>query len=207
MRVRDAWICAPIVFASACTYGPEEQRAAVTQVIPLGDSYRAIAVVRHDAFQRPTGLSTFPDGGKWRYLRRRGIEYLLDSRSRVIRRLASQEAPDSMWESFAISVVGLEGDTVVFLRMTGCPKGGECHPALQRQRVIRLSTQKDSAAVSTVPADAALPGVMAARRPGERNYVRYRVVRDTITARFDEDGPTVSLFHIRPDGSLEVIGG
>lgn len=53
---------------SACTYGPEERSATVSQVVRLGDSYRAIVVARYASFQRPTGLRAFPDGGKWRYL-------------------------------------------------------------------------------------------------------------------------------------------
>lgn len=193
--------------AYACTYGFPENRADVVQIVRLGDSYRALAIVRHDAYRRPTGLSAFPDGGTWRYLERDAVEYLLDADARTLRMLARQEAPNSLWESFDVHVVGLEGDSAAYLALTGCRRDGECYPALQGRELVRLSTGGDVEAVNARPADATLPGTMAARRPGEVNYVRFGFVGDTVTARFDEAGPVEALFRLPPDGSLEAIDG
>ncbi|MDH3423149.1 MAG: hypothetical protein OEN00_09150 [Gemmatimonadota bacterium] len=196
-----------VALVSGCTYGPVEERAVIAQLLRLGESYQAIAVVQHDVFQRPTGLSAFPDGGRWRYLERRGIEYLVDSESREIRELASQDAPDELWESFAVHVAGLDGDTVAYLRLTGCPRRGECYPGLQQQRVLRLSTVGGVRPTPELPPGIRLPGVMAARRPGELSYVRFGIAGDTITARFDENGTAERLFRIETNGSAVVIGG
>ena len=195
-----------VALVAGCTYGPVEERAVIAQVLRLGDSYRAIAVIQHDVFRRPRGLSAFPDGGRWRYLERRGIEYLIDSESLDVRELASQDVPDDLWESFDVHIAGLDGDSVAYLRLTGCPRGGECYPGLQKQRVLRLSTAGGVQPTPGLPQGIGLPGVMAARRPGERSYVRFGIAGDTITARFDETGSAQGLFRIEASGSAVVIG-
>jgi hypothetical protein len=43
----------------------------VEQIVRLGESFRAVVVVRRDTFRRPTGVGRFPDGGKWKYTARR----------------------------------------------------------------------------------------------------------------------------------------
>lgn len=204
--MRFGFHLALVALISGCTYGPVEERAVIAQVLRLGDSFQAIAVVQHDVFRRPTGLSAFPDGGRWRYLERRGIEYLIQGDTREIRELASQDAPDALWESFAAHVAGLDGDTVAYLRLTGCPRGGECYPGLQQQRVLRLSTSGVVRSMPDVPAGVDLPGVMVARRPGELNYVRFGIAGDTITARFDESASAERLFRVEANGSVAVIG-
>ncbi len=202
---RGVAVCALAAVGYACTYGPPEERADVVQIVRLGDSYRALAVVRHDAFRRPTGLSAFPDGGKVRYLRRDAVEYLLDAGQRRSRTLAHQDAPDSLWESFDAHTVGLQDDSIAYVSLTGCLRDGECYPALQRRELRRLTTGGDEQVVDRVPDDAGLPGTMGARRPGEATYVRFGFAGNTITARFEEAGPATPLFLVRPDGSLEPV--
>lgn len=196
-----------VALAGACTYGPVEHSASVTQVVRLGDTHRAIIVLRLDTFRRPTRLSAFPDGGKWRYSARGSAQYLVDALGRDVALLAEQDAPSDVWESFDSRIVGLEGDSVGYLRLTGCPKGGECHPALQHSRVYRLSVRGNLGAVDSVPDGAGLPGQMAARRPNEQNYVRFGTIGDTVTGRFEEGGEGRPLFWVRSDGSLQVVGG
>ena len=203
---RGLLLCASAVLLAACTYAPPEERIRILQVIRVGDARRAIAVVQHEEVRRPTGLSTFPDGGRWRTLRRRGIAFLLDAGSREISVLATLDAPDELWESFTPWLAGLEGDSVAYLRLTGCPRGGECHPALQRQRAVRVVLGGDVRPVADIPSGVGLPGTMLAREPGEVRYVRFSTNADTITARFEEDGPYVPLFRIRVDGTAEVVG-
>ena len=190
---------------TACTYAPAEERVRILQVIRVGDAYRAVVVAQYEEVQRPTGLSAFPDGGRWRYLRRRGIAFLLDADAHEIRPLVSLEAPDSLWESFTPWLAGLEGDSVAYLSLTGCPRGGECHPRLQQQRFVRLSLNGDSRAIDSIPGGVGLRGGMLAREPGEERYVRFGTSADTITARLEEDGPYRPLFRLRPDGTTEVV--
>ena len=192
--------------ATGCTYGPVEERATVEQIVRLGDSYRAIAVIRHSVFQQPTGLSTFPDGGRWRFHEQRAFEFLLDVEACTTELLASQEAPDSLWQSFDAHIAGVEGDSVVYVRLTGCPRKGDCYPPAG-QEVIRLSRDGTTRPAERVPPGATLPGQMAARAPGERHYIRFGTSGDTITARTEYPGPYRPMFVVGSDGSVGVPDG
>ncbi|MDT8437314.1 MAG: hypothetical protein RRA92_11240 [Gemmatimonadota bacterium] len=199
-------LCA-VLAAASCTYGPVEEEARVTHLIRLGDSHRAVVVIQQEVFRRPTGISTFPDGGIPRFLERRTFQFLIDASERSAVRLASQEAPDSLWESFAAYIAGVEGDSIVYVRLSGCPRGGECHAALQKTALFRLAATGRVSEVKRVPSDAPLPGFMISRAPGEKNYVRFSTSGDTIKARLEEDGPDRPMFLVRPDGSVTTIGG
>lgn len=193
------------VTAAACTYGPVERHAEIAQIVRLGDSYRAVAVIQRDVFQRPTGLSTFPDGGRWRLLERRASQFLLDADAGRAVRLASQEAPDSLWESFNAHIAGVEGDSAMYLRLTGCPRGGECYPALSNQVFLRLTVTGSSRAADQMPPHAVLPGTMLARVSGEQHYVRFSTSGDTITVRLEDDGPYRPAFLVESDGTVVRI--
>jgi hypothetical protein len=194
------------VLALGCTYGPVEERATVEQIVRLGDSYLAVAVIRHAVFQQPTGWSTFPDGGVWRIHEQRALEFLLDAENCSAVLLASQEAPDSLWQSFSAHVVGVESDSVFYLRLRGCPRKGDCGPST-RQANYRLSTGGAVSPVERVPPAAILPGEMLAPAPGEQHYVRFSTSRDTITVRLEYPGPYRPMFVVGSDGSLAASGG
>lgn len=194
------------MFASSCTYGPEERTVKLEQIVRLGDSFDAIVVIRHDRYRRPRGLSTFPDAAKWNYLERGSTQYLIDARRGDARLLARESAPDRLWESFSARIVGISADTTAYLRLSGCPRGGGCYPKLRLDVDYRLSPAGGLKAVDNIPAGARLPGVMVARRPGERNYVRFGTNGDTVTVRLDESGPATSMFRARPDGTLVAVG-
>ncbi len=194
------------VGVGGCTYGTPETVVTVEQVVRLGDSYRALVLVRLDTYERPTGLNTFPDGGRWRYVARGATQHLIDAASGEVTALARQSAPDEVWESFGARIAGIEGDSVAYVRLTGCPRGGECHPTLSRSLAYRLTTRGDFTPVEIVPAGAGLPGEMLARRPGEESYVRFSPQEDAVTARFEEDGSPLALFVAGPDGALHPVG-
>jgi hypothetical protein len=194
-----------VLFLAACGYGPPEPRATVEQVVRLGDSGRAVVLVRHDIVRRPTGLGAFPDGGRWRFDARASLEYLVEARSREIRLLARQDAGYEVWQSFAAHLVGVEADTVAWLRVTGCPRGGECHPDLQRSLAYRLSLTGGATPVEAVPPDATLPAQRLGRRVDEIDYVRFTTRGDTVAARFTEGGEWEALFRLAPDGNLVPI--
>ncbi len=201
-RIRGAGLA--VLLLAACTYGPPEDRASVEQVVRLGDTDRALVVVRHDTYRRPSGLAAFPDGGRWRFLARSSTQYLVEARSREIRLLARQDAPDEVWESFDAHVVGVT-DTLAWLRLTGCPRGGECHPDLQRSVARRLSLSGGATPAEAVPADATLPPQRDGRRVDEMDYVRFTTRQDTVMARFTEGGDPEPLFRVEPDGALVPI--
>ena len=155
--------------ATSCAYGPEEERVVLGQILGVGDSYQALVVTHYERFRRPTGLAAFPDGGKSRVLERRARLYLVDAAAHTASVLTERAAPDSLWESFSLSVRGLIGDTVSYVELTGCPRDGPCYPGLRRSLKLRVSMSGEVQAVAEIPTDARLPGVMLARREGEES--------------------------------------
>jgi hypothetical protein len=196
-----------VLLAAGCTHGPEEQRVVVGQIVRVGESDQALVTIQYERFQRPTGLNAFPDGGKARVYERIARLFLVNAVERTYATLMVQAAPDSLWESFNAGVGGVEADSVFFLHMTGCLRGGECYPQLQNALTLRISMNGTVRTVRGVPATARLPGVMLARRPGEERYVRFSTNGNVLTARFVEDGPFKPIFEVLDDGSLASIGG
>ena len=194
-------------FASSCTYGPEEERVIIQQIVRVEESYQALVTVQYERFERPTALSAFPDGGKSRVQERLARLYLVDALGRGVSALVVQAAPDSLWESFRAGVVGLEEDRVAYFQSIGCPRGGECYPELSNTRTLRVTLEGSVRRVPEPPASASLPGVMLARRPGEDRFVRFSTEGNVVTARFEEGGAFEPIFEVQEDGSLVAIGG
>ena len=196
-------LCLP----AGCTYGPEEERTVVVQIVQFEDSYDALLLLQHDTYRRPTGLSAFPDGGKWRFVEREAIQYVLDASRRTARVLTRHLAPDSLWESFGLGIRGLEGDSVAYVVMTGCPRGGECYPALLKASRFRVSLDGEIQVIDTIPPGARLPGNMLARREGEERYVRLTSGSEGISGLFEEGGAFEPLFTVEIDGTVVATGG
>ncbi len=199
-------VVALVALASACTYGPPETRSVIGQVVRVGDSHQALVVISYERARPPRGPSTFPDGGKTKVLERRGRLYLVDASRRTVSLLMDRAAPDSLWQSFRLSVRGLDGDSAAYVQMTGCPRGGECHPDLSRSATFRVTRRGDVDSVRDVPAGAGLPGVMLARRPGEGSYVRFGTDGAFVTARLGERAPWTHVFVVDDDGTLSPVG-
>lgn len=192
---------------SACTYGPPRERSVTGQIVKLGDSYAALVLINHERLREPTGLSAFPDGGKARILEKRATIYHVDATPAKASRVAGFKATDDRWESFSVWVAGIDEDGTVHVRQNGCPRGQACGPDRIRSTYWRLHLDGRLEPIPELPPTARLPGVMLARRPGERNYVRFSTSGDTITARFDEGGSPEPVFSVAPDGSLHPIPG
>lgn len=209
--VRGSWrqrmaLFLTVLSAAACTYGPEQERVRLGQIIRVGDSHQALAVTQYERFRPPTGVTAFPDGGKAQVLERRARLYLVNASERTASLLTEHVAPDSLWESFSLSVRGLVGDTVSYVALTGCPRNGQCHSELQNTVTLRVSLSGAAVrAVADVPAEARLPGVMLARREGEECYVRFSSEGATVTARFEEGASYQPILEVEPDGSLTPI--
>jgi hypothetical protein len=86
--------------AVACTYGPPELQVSIANhVTRRSDALFAFAV--HYAWvRRPTGLSAFPDGGRWRTLNEAGAVYTCDTLSLAVERLWQSDRPDGIRSGF-----------------------------------------------------------------------------------------------------------
>lgn len=197
-----AMICLCMI---ACTYGPEERRGTIDQVVRPGDSYIAYALVQSEAFRKPTGINTFPNGGVNRILSQKVKVYEVHAQDRKVRLLAELGANDATWESFSGHIAGFDDQNNLYLRLSGCAKGGECYPGLYNYRYFYLLREGTLEPLSELPPNAGLPGTMLARRQGEVNYVRFSISRDTLKARFQEDGDYESLFITDKNGTLSSV--
>ena len=192
---------------SACTYGPEEMRSTIGQIVRIADSPEALVVVAFERFRPPVGLSAFPDGGKARVLERWARLYLIDASQRTAVLLTEQAPADSLWESFSLSLRGLEGDSAAYVQMTGCPRRGQCYPGVSRSVGLRITRRGQVTSVPETPTGVGLPGVMPARAPGEAHYVRFGRKAGFITARFVDGGPWLPIFELGERGDLVAVGG
>lgn len=187
---------------AACTHGPEERRAVIEQVVRPGDSYTAYALVQSEVFRKPTGINTFPNGGVNWILSQKVKVYEVHARDRNVRLLAELPADDATWQSFSGHITGFDDQNNLYLQLSGCEKGGECYPELHNYRYFHLNAEGTLEPLSELPPNAGLPGIMLARRQGEVNYVRFSISRDTLKAKFQEDGGYESLFITDKKGNL-----
>lgn len=52
----------------------------------------------------------------------------------------------------------IEADSLAHLASPVCPRGGECHPPLQRTELLRVTSEGEAGEVAEIPAGAGLPG-------------------------------------------------
>lgn len=97
---------------TACTYGPPELQVAVANHAPQRHDARFAFAVHYAWMQRPTGLSTFPDGGRWRVLAEAAAIYVCDTVTLDTRRLWKAERPASMPSGFTPWMSEWEDDAV-----------------------------------------------------------------------------------------------
>ncbi|WP_141691485.1 hypothetical protein [Rhodohalobacter halophilus] len=188
---------------SACTYSPEERRVVIDQVVRSGDTYTAYVLVESKVFRSPTGfLNTFPNGGVPRILSQEVKVYEVHAKDRVSRLLAELSANDATWESFSGHFVGFDDQNNLYLQLSGCEKGGDCYDVLINHRHFRIDRERRLEPITKLPSEIGLPGIMLARRQGEVNYVRFSIRRDTLKAKFQEDGDYTSVFVTDKEGML-----
>jgi hypothetical protein len=188
---------------SACTYSPEERRVVIDQVVRSGDTYTAYVLVESKVFRSPTGfLNTFPNGGVPRILSQEVKVYEVHAKDRESRLLAELSANNATWESFSGHFVGFDDQNNLYLQLSGCEKGGDCYDGLINHRHFRIDRERRLEPISKSPSEIGLPGIMLARRQGEINYVRFSIRRDTLKAKFQEDGDYTSVFVTDKEGML-----
>ncbi len=193
--------------SSACTYGPAQDSATITQVVRLPVGGEALVTVQRMVARSPTGLSAFPDGGRLRVLEREGIIYRVDGQAGVSTRVAAHRPADTQWESYTLWVAGFSADGSVFVRASGCPRGGECHPELTHATLYLLTPDGQLEPVEMLPEDVSLLGESLAPAPNETDYVRYSRDSETISVRTRPDGDFRPAFRISPSGALSPEGG
>jgi hypothetical protein len=189
-----------VVFAWACTYGPAQRRSQIDDALVRPESRTFAATVRSETRRDPTGLSTFPDGGRAKISDQSVTIYLADADAQTVRRIAQLPAPAEVRTSFASTMLGWKG-TTLYVVVTGCP-GSECYGRLTRRLAYRVDENGAVAPVDSVPPDLEHPPGSIARTPAERVYMRVSKVTDSIKVATDDGGPWLARFVLDRNGQL-----
>ena len=128
------------ISSCACTYGEPEVHVSVQNVALSADGELLAAVVKYQRYRLPTGLATFPDGGRPKVLKQRADLYVVDLASRAVVFHGSVPAPESRRLSFSPWLVGWVGHRTYF-KITGCPDSpsSECYGKLVGESLYSLS--------------------------------------------------------------------
>lgn len=129
-----------VLMASACTYGPAEERSAVQNVAIKPDASRVALIVKYERFRNATGLAAFPDGGTPKMLDQRADVYVVSLPDRQVLSKYRLTAPESHRVAFNPWLMGWDGETLV-AKVTGCPAtlSNECYGPLVRMTVFSAS--------------------------------------------------------------------
>jgi hypothetical protein len=198
-------LLAALQSATACTYGPPEDRS-VAHVARIPGRAELIALIHHERFRRPTGLSAFPDGGVTRSLLHEILVYRADARTGEAELWAHVKVPAAL-RSVSVGLGGIAVDTV-YLTVSGCSGAGtECRADQREYRFQRVTRDAVVASVEHIPDRHRPRGGSVAPMPGERDYLRVGgVQRDSLTVRLSYPSEErVTLFRIRPTGELEPV--
>lgn len=193
--------------ATACTYGPAESHARVVQVVRVGTGPRALVVVQHDVTEAPTGLGSFPDGGRARVPEQVAILYEIDGIERGVREVLRHTPPDEQWESFNAWVGGITPTGTAYLRFSGCPRSGECHPDLTVTSYYGVTPGGLIQPVPEMPDDAWLAGSSLAPMEHEAVYLRYGIDEAGVTVLSVAGGDPTLAFRLDPEGGLTPVEG
>lgn len=204
MAFRMKWF--PIVFISlaGCTYGPEQERARIENVAGKPGSYQFAVAVHYERFRPPTGLSSFPDGGKVKIIEQTAIIYKVDVGNREVVEIVHFDVPESLQSGFGVHVNGWSGNSVVFT-LSGCA-GPECHGDLRRRRHFEASPDHPLRELDEIPRSLEKLPRMLARAPGETHYMRISHGTREIRFRTVENASFEAGYRLGDTGRLTGIG-
>jgi hypothetical protein len=107
-----------VASAPACTYGPIQQQTRIENADERFNTHTFAVALNSMRFRRPTGLSTFPDGGSPIVLAQAALVYVCDVDSSSARMLARIPMPRVMESGFTPWIAGW-GNDCVYVKLTG----------------------------------------------------------------------------------------
>jgi hypothetical protein len=187
----------------ACTYGPAQRRTQIDGALVRPETRTIAATVRSEVRRDPTGVSTFPDGGRAKISDQSVTIYFADADAQTVRRVGQLAAPAEVRTSFSTTMLGWRG-TSLFLVLTGCP-GSECYGSLTRRLTYRVDENGAIARIDSLPPNLEHAPGSIARAPGERMYMRVSRTTDSISMVTDDGGPWLPRFALDRNGDLAPV--
>jgi hypothetical protein len=198
-----------LLFTSSCTYAPPSTRVRIENVLRYPKSAALAVLVVRTTFRQPTGLSTFPDGGKPKLLGDEAVIFLCDLASGEIRELARYVENGSQRLSFAAWLQGWSGGALYFVT-TGCDAGSsECWGKLVTRKAYRIAPEDPAVRPVAAPPTTfeAGPNSPLARSPGETSYIRVSTSGNEIKVTATDPDHFQPALELRPDGTLAWSAG
>lgn len=151
----------------------------------------------------PTGLATFPDGGRSKTSEQSVTIYLADVDAQTVRRIVRLAAPPEVRTAFGTTMLGWQG-TTLYLVLTGCA-GSECYGNLLHRLTYRVDEDGTAERAQTEPTNLERQPGSIARGPGERVYMRVSNTRDSVSVRTEDGGPRTVRFALDRNGELVSV--
>jgi hypothetical protein len=196
---------------SACTYGPEQSTAWITDVSAQPGSHNLALSVDFRRFRNATGIAAFPNGGIPKVLESEARIYLCRLDAGVIRQLAAVPEYADIPSGPSVFIEGWNG-TDLYFRLHGYERGASGGDDLDRPIRYFYRVSEDDALTRV----SALPGDLSEQRnsgpAGAPPFLRYggghRDIDIAIDARLSEvrlseGGVDARVFF--PEGSLEPM--
>ena len=194
----------------ACTYGPPVTQVHVVNVSREPDSRLLGVLVQKTVIRAPTGLSTFPDGGRTKVLSDEAQVYLYDVDGGWLRKLRVHPAPEDQFESFAPWLKGWDGGAL-YLATSGCAPTWDwnrgCWGPHVTSQFFRLGQDGSFVRSPNLPATLREGGNSpSVALPGETHYTRVGWGPEGVSVRVRETDALSRVLVFDARGELVTVG-
>jgi len=201
-----AFFAASLIGLSACTYGPEESTAHITNVATRPGTHDLAFGVDFRRIRQPTGINAFPNGGIPRVLEREARIYLCRVDEGVMRELAAVADYDGIPSSAGVWIAGWKGGDLYF-RLFGYERDASGGNDLDKpvSSFYRVSDDGVLARVSELPEDLAIQSNSgpAGAPPFLRYSLGHRDIEIVIDGRLSERGADARV--VFPENSAKPL--
>ena len=204
--IARSFLLGVLIALSACTYGPEQSTARITDVSAQPGSHNFAFSVDFQRFRSATGIAAFPNGGIPKVLESEARIYLCRLDAGVIRQLAAVPDYDDIPSGPSVWIEGWKGSDLYF-RLHGYERGAYGGDDVDRPIRYFYHVSEDDVLTRV----SALPGDLSEQRnsgpAGAPPFLRYgggfRNIDIAIDARLSEGGVAARVFF--PEGSVEPV--
>lgn len=200
-----AWL-AGLTLLLSCSYGPPSRLSRIIDVSRQPETRRLAILTQQTELRQPTGLSTFPDGGKARILADTVVIDLYDIDSDQLTTLCRLPSTQDQSIDFSADLTGWQHDRL-YLSTTGCAPTWNwnrgCWGQHINRKTYRLTSSGRCEPIDTLPA-----GLREGRNspvvplPDELNYVRVGFDRSSVSVTLTYPGESRAILRLDDSGLL-----
>lgn len=141
-----------VLFASACTHGPERMEVSLDNAVAKPGSHQFAFSVKYTRLREPTGINTFPNGGVPKVLYREARVYLCDLDRGTVDLVAKVPGFAGIPQPKAVWVEGWRDEALYFsLRGYGAGRRGGDDRSDPRKLLYRVATLGEPVRLERLP--------------------------------------------------------